>query len=169
MSRTTRLVAFASLLFGVACEQAEAPIEEGWAPEYEIGGADDAMARFSRDGLKVWRPIMADGDRDGTWSPGEALDISVLLSNRSDRDFMNYPGVYLEVDDPAFEIEMPVWYFYGISAGDSYPIGFTVHAPEDVAPGTVVEFTASLLRGACEPTGPRCPTTNPIYFSAVVE
>jgi hypothetical protein len=169
MNKRTAIISMTSLFFSVGCEEGSAPIHDGWAPDYEVGETLDAARIGDGANLKVWRPIVADADRDGVWSAGEQLDISVVLSNRSDRDFNRYPGVWLQTDDPAFVIDNPVWYYYAIFAGTSYPTGFTVTAPEDTPSGTVVEFTASVIRGACDPTGPACPSLNPIYFSAVVE
>ncbi|RJO71378.1 MAG: hypothetical protein C4523_04585 [Myxococcales bacterium] len=110
---------------------------------------------------------LATAGADGVWSPGEAVLISVTLSNICDEDYMHYPGVSLESDTPGIETGGSGLQLYGILAGQSIDGEFLVTADVSLTPGDPAAFTARVTALGCgEPDADYdCPPPAPYEFS----
>lgn len=109
-----------------------------------------------------------DANGDGRWSPGELLAIDGAMHSRG-IDFYGYPSIVLEADHPGVSIAGSEQIFYGIAAGDAYPVQWDVVAM-GVPPGTDVTFTMSISGLGClQGRWPDCPLPNAVEFVVPVQ
>lgn len=103
------------------------------------------------DGLTVSDPTIVETDGDGVVSPGETVEIEVLLNETSGNDMMYYPGIEFFTDNPLAKVSANNW-LYGIFACDSSELGATLTLDPSIPPGTVVNVTAyvAMLNQGCE-------------------
>jgi len=102
--------------------------------------------------LTVSNPSFIDTNGDAVWDAGEEITIVLLLNNEGSADHFNYPGVGLMEYSTDAQIPDDGEYFwlYGIIAGESTPVEFSVTASEDANMGTEVTFTAQATEMNCE-------------------
>lgn len=118
--------------------------------------------------LVVSDPKTQDLNQDGFWEPGEALTISITLTNQSDDDFSWYPGVVLASDVDGIQIQPPLFWFYAIFGNDSLEATFTATPKATVPSGTAVTFSTVPAVLNCQDNGVPCPTNEPTTFKATV-
>jgi len=118
--------------------------------------------------LIVTDPKTADADGNGAWIAGEALTITVTLTNQGDESFNWYPGVKLTADHAGVTVTGSEFWFYAIFAGMSLEASFEATAAADVPAGTTVTFEASVVALNCADNDIVCPQPNPITFTAEV-
>ncbi len=108
-----------------------------------------------------------DSDGDGRWSPGEAADVLVDLTNTATEDYPYYPGALLAVDNEGVTIEPDDWHLYELKAGETFTARFPAQASSSLEDGAVLGFTATAHVQNCE--GDECPDTDPYLFEITLE
>ncbi|HJN77210.1 MAG TPA: hypothetical protein QGF58_25015 [Myxococcota bacterium] len=110
---------------------------------------------------------VVDEDEDGAWSPGEAGEVQVTLTNTGTEGFFHYPGVLLAVDNEDVALETDDWYLMGLEAGESHTATFQALASGTLEYDTTIGFTATVDVINCE--GDECPDPAAYSFQAQIE
>jgi hypothetical protein len=113
--------------------------------------------------VEVSMAVVHDAGGDGTWSPGESAEVTVVLTNTSPQDNLDYPGVTITADHPEVTSSGSN-FFFGLLANESaeLPVGFLAGA--SVPPGTVVHFVATVAHVSDD-----CAGMDSIAFEATIE
>ncbi len=131
-------------------------------PHNACGGHED----FSLSVVDV-----SDADGDGLWSPGEEL--TVAIDFHSAAEWMNYPGVLGESDAAitGLPAEGDAYWWYGVTAGDSYQVEFVLTLDEAPAAAEVeLLFTVGALNCVDNDfEGWECPTPTPMFLDVPVQ
>ncbi len=115
----------------------------------------------------VSNPSFADAGGDGVWDAGEMIYLTLLFNNEGSADHMMYPGVHLSEnsDEATISEGMEFYWLYGIGAGQSVPVEFSVTASENANMGTEVSFTAQATEMNCEEN---CIESEPFSFTFTI-
>jgi hypothetical protein len=113
--------------------------------------------------VAISMPVVHDAGGDGTWSPGESADVTVVLTNTSPQDNLDYPGVSISSDHPEVTSSGRN-FFFGLLGNQSaeIPVGFLAGAA--VPSGTVVHFVATVTNVSHE-----CAGMDSIAFEATID
>jgi hypothetical protein len=113
--------------------------------------------------VEVSMPVVHDAGGDGTWSPGEGAEVTVVLTNTSPQDNLDYPGVAITADHPDVTSSGRN-FFFGLLGNESaeLPVGFLAGA--SVPPGTVVHFVATVAHVSED-----CAGMDSIAFETTIE
>lgn len=74
------------------------------------------------------------------WLPGTKMRLVVSLSN-SGKPLVDYPSAVLELSDDTFTIEEPEKILYGLDAGDTIELAWTVASDPKAELGAALEVT----------------------------
>jgi len=155
------------MLILLACTGANNPDNDGDTDEFGSDPRVDDTAVIPDGSFALSDAAVVDDDQDGAWSPGEAAEVQVVITNTGSEGFFHYPGVLLAVDNESVSIEADDWYLYGLEAGQSQTATFQVTAASTLDLETEIGFTASVHVLNCE--GDECPDPAELSFSAVIE
>lgn len=107
----------------------------------------------------------------GTWTGdltrlerGKARLVTVSLDNKGEADHMAYPGVAIASSHAGVDPGPRDHLLYGVPAGQSYDMRWSVQVAKDAKPGKV-ELTFKLTAIHCEDAkapGPQCPPPRPL-------
>ena len=117
--------------------------------------------------LTISNPTFIDASGDGIWDAGESITISLLFENQGSADHFTYPGVHLSVDnDDANIIDgIDFYWLYGLPAGTSEIVTFSVVASETANMATEVQFSAIASELNCET---QCTESSVLSFSFII-
>lgn len=76
-----------------------------------------------------------------TWLPGGSVMVGATMHNGGSEDFLDYPSIIVESDDPLVTSGAPGNQLFGILAGDSVDIFVQFDADDAITPGSDVTFT----------------------------
>jgi hypothetical protein len=114
--------------------------------------------------IEVSSPVVTDAGMSGQWSPGEDATITLTLTNIGVMDNFNYPGVEVVSDHPGVTSGAPANWLFGLEAGTQMELPVVFTAANDVPPGTLVGFVATVVT-----VSETCAGLHSISFDASIE
>ena len=166
MKNITLLVGALSLSLSLSACVSES---EGILPPDDAlipSGGDDETAWF-----RIHSPQLRDADGDGIWSPGEQISLDLSFTNQGE-DHFNYPGLLTSTDTDNVTSDSPEFWWFGITAGETYEVSLDFTADDSISDGTVVTFIASAYSLACDDDEPSqaayCPEPNSLLLPVLV-
>ena len=138
---------------------------------------DDSASGLRETTLNALSVAVEDGNGDGVWSPGEALNITATVSNEGPFEHMLYPSFLLETTSPEVDLGLnPSFTFFGMMVGTEEIAYWQITAPANSATPQTIEFTITGMAmdptqpcGGNGPGEPPCVTSTPLLFDVTLE